>query len=226
MTVNGCWKLQPASIACEQRELGNAAVRRQACERPVPPGRRAPHRSMPKHNALVGRTNRVFLSMCRGPAAPSLAPQLCLAAWAASFKMVRAQQDAVVTTYQEIMSTASEDEHLNESETAWRNVTIAIVPVLLLGSLLTCLLGELVSRGGFCDSCGNRGNQKLWLPQLYESHLRQHGVQVPTTECQPIISDPEAAPAGRRVAVSSSEQVNLPQPTTNPVPTSLHRVYT
>lgn len=164
--------------------------------------------------------------MCRGSAAPGWGPQLWLTVWVASSKMARAQQDVVVTTYQEIMNTASEDDHLNESETAWRNVSIAIVPVLLLGSLLTCLLGELVSRGGICDTCGNRGNQKLWLPQLYESHLRQRGVQAPTVECQPIIADPEAGLAGRSVAVSSSEQVILPQPTTSSVPSSLRRVYT
>ena len=121
----------------------------------------------------------------------------------------------------------------------WRVVKIAIVPAFLAGSLLVCLLGELVARGGVSGTCGRGSNATLWRPQQYESQLSARrvgatraapasakGNHPSQNEQQPIV-DSEAGGAGRGSAGGSeSEQVRLPKATSDSQPPAETRVYT
>ena len=161
--------------------------------------------------------------------------------WVVSCEVVSAQLS--VTNYETIA--APEDVHLNETDAAWRTVKMAIVPALLLGSLLTCLVGELVSGGGLRGACAQKGDAMLWLPQLYESHLSErrargsgaaranssgnhcrHQPRQKQIQLTSIDRDGDVAGQDSTGGSSEREELNLPQGTTQLQPSNVERVYT
>ena len=161
--------------------------------------------------------------------------------WVVSCEVINAQLS--VTNYETIA--APEDVHLNKTDAAWRTVKMAIVPAALLGSLLTCLVGEVISGGGLRGACAQRGDPMLWLPQLYESHLgerrvsgsgapransssnryRHHPQQKPI-QLTSIHPEGHVPAQGSTGGSNEREELSLPQVRTQPQPSSVERVYT